>query len=285
MDKLVSIVLPIYNGEKYMRKSIESVICQTYRNWELLILDDCSTDNTSMIAEEYALKDSRIHYYKNEKNLRLPRNLNRGFSLAKGNYLTWTSDDNMYKRNAIEEMVKTLENEKTQFVYASCRIIDENDNEIEYIMTDKYGKVKIVGTNCVGACFMYIRRVYKEIGDYNPGFTLVEDFDYWQRIFSRFDVSNIEDILYYYRFHNGALTSTMKQETFNKTLELMLLKNRQLFGRISNLSKYYYYKGLYESRQNYCSKNNPYTIKYKIYSFYFLLFIRIPNKIKRLGGI
>ena len=57
MDKLVSIVLPIYNGEKYMRKSIESVICQTYRNWELLILDDCSTDNTSMIAEEYALKD------------------------------------------------------------------------------------------------------------------------------------------------------------------------------------------------------------------------------------
>ena len=88
MSQLISIVLPIYNGEKYMRQSIDSIIGQTYQNWELLIVDDSSTDGTAAIAAEYVQKDSRIQYYKNPQNMRLPRTLNRGFSLAKGAYLT-----------------------------------------------------------------------------------------------------------------------------------------------------------------------------------------------------
>ena len=94
MSDLISIVLPVYNGAKFLCESIDSVINQTYKNWELLILDDCSTDETAKIAQKYVEQDSRIRYYLNEKNLRLPRNLNKGFSLAKGDYLTWTSDDN-----------------------------------------------------------------------------------------------------------------------------------------------------------------------------------------------
>ena len=86
MDDLISIVLPIYNGEKYMKQSIDSVINQTYANWELLIVDDGSTDNTAAIAREYAEKDNRIKYYKNPQNMRLPKTLNRGFSLATGDY-------------------------------------------------------------------------------------------------------------------------------------------------------------------------------------------------------
>ena len=88
MESLISIVLPIYNGEKYMRKSIDSVLAQTYANWELLIIDDGSTDNTAIIAQEYAANGSRIRYYKNPENMRLPKTLNRGFSLARGDFLT-----------------------------------------------------------------------------------------------------------------------------------------------------------------------------------------------------
>jgi len=105
MSKLISIVLPVYNGARFLRESIDSVLNQTYTNWELLILDDCSTDETPSIAQEYAEKDSRIFYYRNERNLRLPGNLNRGFSLAKGDYLTWTSDDNRYRPTALEKML------------------------------------------------------------------------------------------------------------------------------------------------------------------------------------
>ena len=282
MSSLVSIVLPIYNGEKYMKKSIDSIINQTYTNWELLILDDCSTDNTSIIANKYVQQDSRIKYYKNEKNLRLPKNLNRGFSLANGEYLTWTSDDNIYLPTAIETMVNTLKNDKTDFAFASCRIIDADDNPYEYIMVNKSSPASITGNNCVGACFMYTRKVYKTIGEYNPEYTLVEDYDYWQRIFQVFSVSPIEEILYLYRMHDGALTSTMKETTFNHTLEKMLLNNYSGFKKITPLQKYYYYKGLYNCRKNINEDTTEYKNKYYFYSIFYTLQVRIPNKLKRI---
>ena len=68
MGKLVSIILPVYNGEKYLKESIESVLEQTYERWELLILDDCSTDHTADISKEYVSRDSRIKYFRNEKS-------------------------------------------------------------------------------------------------------------------------------------------------------------------------------------------------------------------------
>lgn len=184
MEELISIVLPVYNGEKYLRESIDSVLAQTYKNWELLIVDDCSTDSSAAIAKEYASKDRRIYYYRNENNLRLPRNLNKGFRLAKGDYLTWTSDDNKFKPMALEKMYDALKNNQdAQFVFASCRVINSEGEEIEYIMVDDKRKKQIVGHNVVGACFMYTRKAYEEVGEYNPDFTLVEDYDYWQRIY------------------------------------------------------------------------------------------------------
>lgn len=281
MEKLVSIVLPIYNGEKYMQSSIDSIINQTYRNWELLILDDGSTDKTAEISLEYVKMDSRIHYFRNPQNLRLPRNLNRGFSLSKGEYLTWTSDDNMYKPEAIKKMVEKLESSRKQFVYASCRIIDADNNEIEYIMVNESSNKRIVGSNPVGACFMYTREVYEKIGDYDPEYTLVEDFDYWQRITAKFGAACISEILYYYRWHNGALTSTMKQDIFNQTLEKVLLKNRPLFGKLDLDQKYYFYKGLYDCKKKRNSSNNPYKTKYNIYNLIFIIRRRIPDKLKR----
>lgn len=283
MEELISIVLPVYNGEKYLRESIDSVLAQTYKNWELLIVDDCSTDSSAAIAKEYASKDRRIYYYRNEKNLRLPRNLNKGFRLAKGDYLTWTSDDNKFKPTALEKMYDALKNnQNAQFVFASCRVINSEGEEIEYIMVDDKRKKQIVGHNVVGACFMYTRKAYEEVGEYNPDFTLVEDYDYWQRIYAKFNAVAISDILYEYRWHDGALTSTMKKDAFNKTLEKMLLKNRPLFGKIDTESNYYFYQGLYNCRKNLDDKKNPYKWKYKWYSMIFLFEYRIPGKIKRV---
>ncbi len=283
MKELISIVLPVYNGEKYLRESIESVLTQTYKNWELLILDDCSTDSSAIIAKEYASKDRRICYYRNEDNLRLPRNLNKGFKLAKGDYLTWTSDDNRFKETALEKMYYALKsNQNAQFVFASCRVIDSDGAEIEYIMADDKGKKQIVGHNVVGACFMYTRKAYEEVGDYDPEFTLVEDYDYWQRIYAKFNAVVISDILYEYRWHDGALTSTMKKEAFNRTLEKMLLKNRHLFGKLDAESNYYFYRGLYNCRKSLDDPKNPYKFMYKWYSVIFLFEHRIPRKIKRM---
>lgn len=283
MEELISIVLPVYNGERYLRESIDSVLNQTYRNWELIIVDDCSTDSSAKIAKEYTKKDKRIYYYRNENNLRLPRNLNKGFKLARGNYLTWTSDDNRFKSTALEKMYSALKNDiDAQFVFASCRVINSEGAPIEYIMVDNKRKKQIVGHNVVGACFMYTRKAYEEVGEYNPEFVLVEDYDYWQRIYTKFNAVVISEILYEYRWHDGALTSTMKKEAFNRTLEKMLLKNRPLFGKIDAESNYYYYQGLYNCKKNVDDKNNPYWFKYKWYSFIYLFEHKIPEKIKRI---
>lgn len=282
MQPLISIVLPIYNGEKYMRQSIDSVICQTYTNWELLIVDDGSTDRTPDISREYERIDSRIHYYKNSQNMRLPRTLNRGFSLAKGDYLTWTSDDNRYKQQALEKMHEALVSANAHFVFASCRIIDENGKDVEYIMVDENSKKKIVGMNPVGACFLYTREAYETVGEYDPEFTLVEDFDYWQRMFTKFGAVTLKEILYEYRWHDGALTSTMRQDAFNRALEKCLLKNRPGFGKLDWESQYYYYCGLYNCRKNSDDEKNPYWWQYRYFSALYFLRIRVPNKIRRM---
>src|SRR5512137_2512935 len=107
---LVSIVLPTYKRAHVLPHAISSVLNQTYTNLELVIVDDNSPDDTLEVVKLF--NDSRIHYVKNEPNLKLPRALNRGFSLARGEYLTWTSDDNLYAPTAIERMVDALVSEK-----------------------------------------------------------------------------------------------------------------------------------------------------------------------------
>src|SRR3990170_3452478 len=104
----VSIVLPTYNGEKYIRQSIDSCLNQTHENIELIIVDDCSIDNTPEIIKSY--KDSRVKSLRHDQNKFLPHALNTGFSNATGEYLTWTSDDNYYAKEAIEKMVSFLKN-------------------------------------------------------------------------------------------------------------------------------------------------------------------------------
>ena len=77
MDDLISVVLPVYNGELFLKESIESVINQTYQNWELIVVDDCSSDKTPEIVKEYVNRDRRIKYFRNEHNLKLPKNSNK----------------------------------------------------------------------------------------------------------------------------------------------------------------------------------------------------------------
>lgn len=200
----LTVVLPVYNGEKYLTESIESVIGQDYGDFELIIVDDHSEDHSTEIIKSYLGKDSRIKYIHNTKNEGLPYSLNKGFSISKGEYLTWTSDDNLYHKDAFGRMVSYLDsNPHCGLVYANMNLIDAWGNVIG---SRTGGDCNIYKNDCVGACFMY-RRICKEtIGDYNESRILVEDYDYWLRIASKYDIQNIPETLYDYRFHNDSLT-------------------------------------------------------------------------------
>ena len=105
----ISIVLPVYNGRKYIRESIDSILGQSFTDWELIAVDDGSADGTAEILSEYVSRDDRISVIYNPVNQKLPKSLNIGFSRAKGGYLTWTSDDNRYLPDALETMAEYLD--------------------------------------------------------------------------------------------------------------------------------------------------------------------------------
>lgn len=265
-QRLVSIVLPVHNGEKYLIESIESCRNQTYENWELIIIDDCSTDRSEAIARFFAKEDQRIRYYKNETNLKLPRALNRGFSIARGDYLTWTSDDNYYRPEAIDKMVRELEETKAEFVFTAFSTIDENGYEIKVNRIEEDPVHLIWKYNIVGACFLYSREVYEKIGEYDPKYFLCEDYDYWLRVFSEFPVAYIDENLYAYRKHNGTLTST-RLEGQHEALEKVLLKNLENKKNLTTLDWLYAYRGLHRSRrmQKSLIKKYEYLPKWLIY--------------------
>lgn len=207
----VSIVLPTYNGERYIRESIDSILNQTYKDWELIIVNDCSTDNTINIIEEYAEKDKRIKIINNKKNEKLPKSLNIGFREAVGEYLTWTSDDNAYLDRALEEMVKFLEqNSKYQMVCAQMDFVDKNGNFMYKHV--EYSDLLMFYNDCVGACFMYRNKVLREVGEYDTEKFCIEDYEYWMRIIKKYgSIGFLKETLYKYRKHEESLTDTKKE--------------------------------------------------------------------------
>src|SRR5438477_6821768 len=155
----ISIVLPTYNGSKYISTSIESCLNQTFKDFELIIVNDASTDNTAEIIQAYAVTDKRVKVIHNPFNKKLPLSLNEGFDMAKGKYHTWTSDDNYYAPNALEILFEILEkNETIDFVYTDYTIINDN-NKVTGKRT--FGDVNENFFQGCSACFLYKQRVYK----------------------------------------------------------------------------------------------------------------------------
>ena len=221
--KKVSIVLPTYNGERFIKESIDSILNQTYTNWELIIVNDCSTDNTLDIINDYLSKDSRIKLISNEQNKKLPASLNIGFANATGDYYTWTSDDNKYKPTAIEEMVDFLDkNPQTDLVSFNFNFIHEDGTfDVTYTEIVPSRAQYVLAIHCnIGACFMYRKEIAQKVGEYDTNMFCAEDYDYWCRIALNGNISYQDKILYDYRNNSQSLTATKLEIVKQKTEEI-----------------------------------------------------------------
>jgi len=105
----VSIGMPVFNGEKYIEAALDSILAQTYTDFELIISDNASTDRTQQICRAYAAMDSRIRYYRNERNLGAPRNFNRVFELSRGKYFKWAAYDDVLAPEYLQKCVGVLD--------------------------------------------------------------------------------------------------------------------------------------------------------------------------------
>ncbi len=200
----VSIVLPTYNGARYIREAIASCLSQSYRDIELTIVNDGSSDETPAILKE--VNDPRVKKICHSVNQGLVCSLNNGFAHSSGQFLTWTSDDNRFAPTAIEEMVSfLLEHADIAFVYADYWNIDEEGNITErvYLPSPSF----LPEFNCINACFLYHRIVYEVVGEYDSAAAPAEDYDYWLRVYRQFRMARLPKPLYYYRKHRASLSS------------------------------------------------------------------------------
>ena len=289
MSKKISIVLPTYNGEKIIKKSIDSILNQTYGDFELIIVNDCSTDNTLNIIKEYENKDNRIKIINNVINKKLPLSLNVGFENATGEYLTWTSDDNMYHKNALEVLVNFLDNnENIDLVYANYNLIDIDGRVIEEKIKHKPDEIKFY--NPIGACFMYRKEIAHKIGVYDKDLFLAEDYEYWIRIYLNGKIFHIDENLYDYAIHENSLNKKKKDKIEMQTYLAKDKHFNELYARcytredkirfLSEMLNHINDKNFYIKKRNEYYKLN---YDFKIYDKNIRkedLKIRIKNKIK-----
>lgn len=131
---LVSIIMPSYNTAKYIGESIRSVQNQTYENWELIIIDDCSTDNSEEILKKYSLEDNRICYLKNEKNSGAAVSRNRGLRKAKGKWIAFLDSDDLWDKEKLEKQINFMLKNDYAFTFTDYRI-QLNGEWLPYIYT------------------------------------------------------------------------------------------------------------------------------------------------------
>ena len=221
----ISIILPTYNGERWLAQSIQSVIDQSEQNWELIIVNDASLDDTLKIAQAFSKKDCRISIISNQTNQQLPASLNIGFAAARGEYFTWTSDDNIYQPNALEKMASYLDNNpKTDLISMNFSFIDEKGlvKPQDFYTIHKYKRsVAYLLHGCnIGAAFMYRKTIADKVGKYDETKFCAEDYDYWCRLALIGKIDYRNDNICQYRQHPWSLSATKRQQVEEKTIEI-----------------------------------------------------------------
>lgn len=147
-ENLVSIITPVYNSEKYIGDTIKSVLEQRYQNWEMLIADDCSKDNTGNVVNQFS--DSRIKYFKLEKNSGAAIARNEALEKAKGKYIAFLDADDMWKSNKLKKQIDFMTEKNIGFSFTGYEILREEENKVikvpETLNYSQYMKNTIIGT-------------------------------------------------------------------------------------------------------------------------------------------
>lgn len=203
-EKLVSIVMPAYNAEKYIEESIKSVLYQTYSNWELIIVNDCSLDNTYEIAKKYQEKDSRIKLYSLFKNQGVANARNIAINNAKGKYIAFLDSDDIWLPEKLNNQIKFMEENKCIFTFHEYSYFEESDRPKKFIkvprIVDYKSALKGNDMGCLTVCIDRTR--VKKFAMPNEKH---EDYITWLHILKENNISayGIQENLAMYRISNN----------------------------------------------------------------------------------
>lgn len=220
-NPLVSIIIPVYNGKHYMQEAIDSVISQTYKNVEVIVVNDGSTDNTDEIARSYG---DKIRYFKNE-NGGVATALNFGINNMRGEYFSWLSHDDVYYENKIEKQIEELNklDNKTTILYSNYQLIDELSHILDETNYSKFFPIYklhyplfplLNGT--INGCTLLIPKIcFEQIGLFDTKLKTSQDYDLWYKMFPYYKIRFMEEALIKSRIHDsqGSKTVSAKKES------------------------------------------------------------------------
>jgi glycosyltransferase involved in cell wall biosynthesis len=210
----VSVIICTYNRARYISQAIKSVVEQDYKNIEIIVLDDASTDETESIVR--SINDPRIKYFKNEKNIGIAANRNVGLAKATGKYIAMLdSDDVWLDANKISKQVAFLESDKRYALVGTNMItIDSSDKKIGsvgfYESDPEIHKHILSRNQFVQSSVLFPRQVALDLGGYDTKYILNEDYDLWLRIGKKYLFANIPEYSVGYRVHETSIMRSKK---------------------------------------------------------------------------
>lgn len=160
IDGLISVVTPMYNSEQYIGETIASVRNQSYENWEMIIVDDCSTDQSADIVKKQMEEDARIHYYQNNENKGVAQSRNMAIKKAQGRYLAFLDSDDIWMKDKLEKQVTYMKQNEVGFCYSACKVIDERGNDTGKVrhVPEQVSYKQLLKGNCIPCLTVVIDR-------------------------------------------------------------------------------------------------------------------------------
>lgn len=208
----VSVIIPSYNHAQFVKKTINSILCQTLKSLEVIIIDDCSTDNS--LSEINSIKDKRIKKFFLNENIGTVKAINLGISKAIGKYIAIVGSDDIWEKDKLEKQINILENDKDiGACFSWANVVDENDQIQKMCSTinsdiflqknrtqGQWLRYFFENANCLCHSSSLIRKeVYNNLGNYNLVYRQLHDFEYWIRIINKYKIFIIQEPLVKYR--------------------------------------------------------------------------------------
>lgn len=246
----ISVIMSVYNGETYLVEAVESVINQTFRNWELIIINDCSTDSTAEILAEFSAKDERVKVYKNEVNLKLPSSLNKAISLCEGKYIARMDADDICLPQRLEKQFEFME-KNSDVSLSSCRFMTVKNGV--YMSGGAGGrcdfnalKAMLLVANPILHPGVIARAEVMKSLNYDTTLTCTEDLELWTRmVMENKKIQILPECLLIYRLHDKQITSTTLERQHTEVLKIQQKFYTTLLQAMNEEMSSFYISGIY----------------------------------------
>lgn len=231
MTPKVTVLMPVYNGEAYLNEAIESILSQTFEDFEFLIINDCSSDNSKEIIKAY--KDKRINFVENETNIGLSSILNKGLDIAKGEYIARMDQDDISLPDRLQKQVEFMD--KNPEIGICGSFIEKFGAETgigKYPLINDLIKINLLFYSALAHPTVMFRNslLRKYNLKYNPEYEYAEDYDLWSRCIKHFKIANLNEVLLKYRMHikGMSLSNKKKQESLSDLVRTNQLKRLEI---------------------------------------------------------